>query len=519
MKDIKTIAMYLPQFHNIPENDQWWGEGFTEWTAAKRADKLFEGHYQPREPLNNNYYNLLQKRTMEWQAGLASKYGLDGFCFYHYYFKDGRKVLEKPAELLLSWCDVNMPFCFCWDNTSWARSWSKLGNKFTWFEKEKEHSCEGDGILLEQKYGREKEWEDHFKYLLPFFKDDRYIKVDKKPLFIIYKTDEMACFTEMIDYWKKLALDEEIEGIYTLGINSSNEKRGMDGVLYSGPGAYWNPIISSNNLDFEYKNGVKCFDYESIWKNALIAKGKSNLKTYFGGFVDYDDTPRRGDRGAAFINTSVEVFEKYLYKLAQKNLLIKNEFLFINAFNEWGEGMYLEPDKKRGYAFLEALRSVKEKLRNSADDEKLEFTSVLNVDKRPSGDREKISADMWKQNNKFKEYYYLLHRWLQLKEENVNLSKYLIKCGYCNIAIYGLGVMGKHLLEELRHTEIQVLYAIDQNELMVHPDIEIKSVNDFFPQVDAVVVTATFDYDVIRTMLKEKIDYPIVSLAELLYEV
>lgn len=519
MKDIKTIAMYLPQFHSIPENDKWWGEGFTEWTAAKGADKLFEGHYQPREPLDDNYYNLLQRNTMEWQAELASKYGLDGFCFYHYYFKDGKKVLEKPAENLLDWKDINMPFCFCWDNTSWARSWSKLGNKFTWFEKEKENFDKGNGILLEQKYGREKEWEAHFRYLLPFFQDNRYIKVDNKPVFLIYKTDEMACFSEMIFYWKKLAKAEKLEGLFILGVNSNNVKLGLDGILMSGPGAYWNPVINSNNIECEYKSGIKCFDYESIWKNALIADGKENVKTYFGGFVDYDDTPRRGEKGVTFVNTSSEVFQEYLYKLAIKNLSQKNELLFINAFNEWGEGMYLEPDKNRGYAFLEALKSVKDKLGGSAQNDDENLISVCKVNKQSFRNMNDINADLYKQHNKFKEYFYLLSRWLQLKEENINLSKYLMKYGYYRIAIYGLGVMGKHLMEELKQTEIKVIYGIDQDTLMSHPDIEIKSVDADFPQVDAIVVTATFDYDAIWTKLKEKVDCPIVSLAEVLNEV
>ncbi|MBP2633276.1 MAG: hypothetical protein H6Q70_3904 [Firmicutes bacterium] len=518
MKDIKTIAMYLPQFHRIPENDKWWGEGFTEWTAARDADKLYEGHYQPREPLNDNYYDLMQKKTMEWQASLALKYGLDGFCFYHYYFKDGRKVLEKPAENLLNWKDVRMPFCFCWDNTSWARSWSNLGNKFTWFEKEKEHKYEGDGILLEQKYGREMEWEHHFKYLLPFFKDNRYIRVNNKPVFLIYKTDEMACFTEMINYWRELAIKENLGGIFIIGINSYNEKIGMDGILYSGPSAYWNPIISSNNLEFEYKNGVKCFDYEAIWKNAMIAGKKKYIKTYFGGFVDYDDTPRRGGNGTAFINSSVDIFQKYLYMLGQKNISENNEFLFINAFNEWGEGMYLEPDKKRGYTFLEALKSVKERLKVDTQDKKRELFINEEINKEVKEELGKINTDLLNRYNKFREYYYLLHRWLILKEKNINISEYLTKRGFYKIAIYGLGIMGKHLLEELKDTEVKVLYAIDQNIQMVYPDIEIVSMKDQLLQVDTVVVTATYDYDDICTRLKAKVDYHIVSLAEILNE-
>ena len=511
------IAMYLPQFHRIPENDKWWGEGFTEWMAAKRAEKLYQGHYQPREPLNNYYYDLLQKETMEWQANLALKYSLDGFCFYHYYFKNGRKVLEKPAENLLKWRDVNMPFCFCWDNTSWARSWSNLGDKFTWFDKGKTQPCEGDGVLLEQKYGREKEWDAHFKYLLPFFKDNRYIKIDNKPVFLIYKTDEMACFTEMIDYWRKLAKIENLGGIFILGINSCKEKNGMDGILFSGPSAYWNPIISSNRLECEYRNGIKCFDYEAIWKNAIIADNKKSVKTYFGGFVDYDDTPRRGGQGTAFTNTSVEIFEKYLYKLAYKNLSQNNEFLFINAFNEWGEGMYLEPDKKRGYAFIEAIKSVKEKLRADTQADNVDLTSTLIINEEPPRVMKDIETE--KRCSKFKEYYFLLHRWLQLKEENKNLSEFLMNYKYHRIAIYGLGVMGKHLIEELKYTDIKIIYVIDRNPQLIYPDFQIRSVDADLPLVDAIVVTATFDYDEIWTKLREKVNYPIVSLAEILNEI
>ena len=174
---MKTIAMFLPQFHRVKENDEWWGEGYTDWMAVKNAQKLFDEHYQPREPLQENYYDLLDKKTFEWQAGLMHKYDIDGLCFYHYYFKDGKKILEKPAENLLQWKDVDMPFCFCWDNTPWARTWSTIGEKAIWSDKyEKKYDQEGNGILLEQSYGGEKEWREHFQYLLPFFKDNRYLK-------------------------------------------------------------------------------------------------------------------------------------------------------------------------------------------------------------------------------------------------------------------------------------------------------------------------------------------------------
>ena len=166
--------MYLPQFHEVEENNEWWGNGYTEWTAVKKATPLFHGHKQPKAPFNDNYYNLLDKQTMITQAKLAEEYGIDGFCFYHYYFKNGRKILEKPAENLLKWKDINMPYCFCWANETWARTWSNISGANAWgskFENKKQKA--GSGILLEQRYGQEKEWEEHLEYLIPFFKDEK----------------------------------------------------------------------------------------------------------------------------------------------------------------------------------------------------------------------------------------------------------------------------------------------------------------------------------------------------------
>ena len=215
---MKTIVMYLPQFHRTVENDEWWGNGFTEWTTVKNAKPIFDGQIQPREPLDDNYYNLLKKETMEWQASLAEKYKIHGFCFYHYWFKDGRRVLEKPAENLLKWKDINMKFSFCWANESWARTWSREIFKNSWsnkFEKKSGTDKESD-ILLEQKYGREKDWREHFDYLINFFNDERYIRIEDKPIFNIYKPDQISCLDEMLEMWNKWAIEEGLKGIYII---------------------------------------------------------------------------------------------------------------------------------------------------------------------------------------------------------------------------------------------------------------------------------------------------------------
>ena len=167
---MRIIAFYLPQFHSIPENDEWWGEGFTEWANMKAAKSLFEGHNQPRIPLNNNYYNLLDDSTMEWQVDLAKKYGVYGFCFYHYWF-DGRMLLQKPMENMLKNQNINFPYCISWANEAWTNAWKSDENART---------------LIAQRYGNTKEWKEHFDYLLQFFMDENYIKEDGKPLFIMY---------------------------------------------------------------------------------------------------------------------------------------------------------------------------------------------------------------------------------------------------------------------------------------------------------------------------------------------
>ena len=184
---MKIIAFYLPQFHNIPENDEWWGDGFTEWTNVRKAKPYFEGHNQPEIPLNKYYYNLLDDNVKLWQAKLAKDYGVYGFCYYHYWF-NGKMLLEKPMEQMLKNKEINQHFCICWANEPWTKAWVNETK-----------------VLIPQKYGHEKEWKEHFDYLLPFFRDDRYIKHRGRPLMVIYRPQVIDCIGEMISYWNKLA--------------------------------------------------------------------------------------------------------------------------------------------------------------------------------------------------------------------------------------------------------------------------------------------------------------------------
>lgn len=512
---MKTIAMFLPQFHRVKENDEWWGEGYTDWMAVKNAQKLFDEHYQPREPLQENYYDLLDKKTFEWQAGLMHKYDIDGLCFYHYYFKDGKKILEKPAENLLQWKDVDMPFCFCWDNTPWARTWSTIGEKAIWSDKyEKKYDQEGNGILLEQSYGGEKEWREHFQYLLPFFRDDRYIKKNGKPVFLFYRPNQIFCLAEMAAYWNQMARENGFDGVYLIGTNMSKNKKGLDAILICGPNMYWNSDFFGNNIQAGVFEGIRYYEYEELWKNAISAKPINNTKTYYGGFIDYDDTPRRGENGTFLRNVSVDTFRKYWYALVRKNMQAGNEFVFLNAFNEWGEGGYLEPDKERGYSFLEAVAYVKKQIKS----EEIQGVNVIDnsiVEGKHSDQTEEL---LKMRLDKFKGYFYLLNRWLELKESNRSLVTYFHLHNCHRISIYGFGVLGKHLYEELKHSDIEIAYAIDK-KTMIHPEVEVLTAEETLPEVDAVIVTATFEFDEIRESLRERINAPIISLEEIVQEV
>lgn len=515
MDKLKTIALYLPQFHRLAENDEWWGEGFTEWTAVKAAEKLFDKHNQVREPLNDNYYDLLDKKTMEWQVNLAKQYNIYGFCFYHYYFKNGRKILEKPAENLLQWKDIEVPYCFCWANETWARTWSNIPGKNSWSEKFEKKQSNGKAILLQQDYGTEEDWINHFEYLLPFFKDERYIKISGKPVFLFYKSEEIHVLNEMIDCWQTLIKDAGYEGLYLIGVNATQNTKKLDAILYQGPMAYRAPHILGKKVQETWEYGVRAHDYKKIWENAIIAVSNIEGDSYYGGFVDYDDTPRRGKMGNVTLNVTPQVFEEYLYKLAVKNMALDNDFLFINAWNEWGEGNYLEPDKKNGYKFLEAIQRVMQTCNADAFDAKEVWKDIKNQYQCQENDEEKVA--LFNDLNKYKNLYRILERWMTLKQKGKSLEAYFINHNYRKIIIYGFAALGRHLYEELKHTSIEVVCALDRRRGLFYEGIEIRSVEEEIPECDVIVITAVTDCEQISRQLKEKNVEQMLTLQEILF--
>lgn len=369
----KIIAFYLPQYHTIPENDKWWGKGFTEWTNVKKAKPLFTGHDQPRVPLNNNYYNLLDDDVKVWQANLAKKYGVFGFCYYHYWFKDGKQLLEKPAEQMLNNQNVDLPFCFCWANENWSRNWDG-GNQ---------------EIIMEQNYGNQQDWELHFQYLLKFFKDDRYITVDGKPLFVIYKPDLIADLYQMVNYFKSRAKQEGFPGVcfafqfptyfsdifyrddifdymieFEPVFSRSNVQRSQSKKVEVMRKIFGENFISQyrkckgiKGYNYNKPRYLSMFFYDEAWDNILNQQW--NKKIIPGTFIDWDNTPRN-KHGAMYTGFTIEKFEKNMSLLIKKSRENNKNMIFINAWNEWGEGAYLEPDEKYGYKKLEAIKKALE---------------------------------------------------------------------------------------------------------------------------------------------------------------
>ena len=373
---MKIITAYLPQFHTIPENDKWWGKGFTEWTNVKKAVPLYNGHNQPRVPYNNNYYNLLDNnKTWHWQADLARKYGIYGFTIYHYWF-NGKMLLEKPMENLLADKSININYCISWANEKWTNGWVSNENR----------------ILIEPDYSDKQDWVKHFYYLLPFFKDSRYIYMDGKPLVIIYVPYLMGKYLEpFIKCWRELAVKNGLKGLTLVFQNVRNYNDPLFNRKLFDYGMEFQPDFARLYIsDSSNKNKIKTiilnemfvisswlqkkwgiyihkkrkpgdldiFSYDEIWKKILSATPVNNT-TIPGAFVDWDNTSRKGRSGSVADGASPQKFRKYLSKqICRTKEIYKSEFVILFAWNEWAESGYLEPDEKNKFKMLEAVRDA-----------------------------------------------------------------------------------------------------------------------------------------------------------------
>lgn len=362
----KIIAMYLPQFHCIPENDEFWGKGFTDWVTVRNAQSLYNGHEQPKVPLNNNYYDLSLKNDVEWQAKLAKEYGIYGFGIYHYWFNNDKNLLTKPAEIILNNEEIDINFFFAWDNGNWKRSWSNVAGNDWAPAMEKSKKKSEPAVLIPYILGGKQDWENHYNSLRPYFHDKRYIKKDNKPVFIIFNYDQKI--SEMCDYWDELAKKDGLNGVFFIFRYKESYNIPSDKYvfryepLFSG----WSSIPSfSKRLKRKLKKIIglsaspTIYFYDEIWNKILDnTRNICDKKIYPGAFVAYDDTPRRGSRGVVVKNSTPEKFRSYLSQLISMVQNQKKDFVFLTAWNEWGEGAYLEPDSVYQMNYLKVIKDI-----------------------------------------------------------------------------------------------------------------------------------------------------------------
>lgn len=348
---MNILALHLPQFHTIPENDLWWGPGFTEWSNVRKAKPLYIGHTQPMVPLDHYYYDLSKKEDIIWQTKLANSYGVHGFIYYHYWF-NGKKLLEKPCNILLRSEEIKINYCFCWANLPWTRTWNNKDSD----------------ILMPQTYGGEADWKTHLEFLMPFFQDKRYIKKDGKPLFFVYSPRGVQDFDEMVEYWNKILIKSGFNGIYIVEYISPANPNAFS--RYSQAVMEFEPLYTARygvsaytlfrRVMWKKLKHTEHLDYDQIWKGILSRRRVYGEREIIkGAFCAWDNTPRRGKAGAIFHNSSASKFQEYLLELVKQNRLFSSkDFIVINAWNEWGEGAMLEPTEQFGYAYLEAVKAV-----------------------------------------------------------------------------------------------------------------------------------------------------------------
>lgn len=361
---VKIIALYLPQYHPTPDNDIWWGKGFTEWTNVGRAKPLFPGHYQPHVPADLGYYDLRLPEVRESQARLAEEAGIYGFCYYHYWFGYGKQQLELPFNEVLKSGEPDFPFCLCWANESWySKFWNKDG-------------VAGKKLLIEQKYGEKQEWEMHFMSLLPAFKDKRYIRIDNKPVFMIYKEEEFAEVSDFIRFWNELAVNNGLDGIYFIAhkfqkmdesMVDSIKRKGFDAInrlgLWTSRSAKRGFIRKCWDRVVPYLSGMpNICSYKRIYPY-FISELDKRTDVFPTLIPNWDHSPRSGKNGYVLTGATPELFAKHIRQVLDIVNAKKTDekFVFLKSWNEWGEGNYMEPDLKFGKGFIQALKNELDK--------------------------------------------------------------------------------------------------------------------------------------------------------------
>ncbi|WP_299357081.1 glycoside hydrolase family 99-like domain-containing protein [uncultured Shimia sp.] len=345
---VKAIAFYLPQYHPFPENDEWWGKGFTEWTNVGKTQPLYPGHHQPHCPIHLGYYDLRVPEVMEEQAKLARNYGISGFAYYFYWFA-GKLLMEKPLEAMRDNPNVDMPFCMIWANENWTRRWDGLNEEILISQ---DHSLEDSRAML--------------AYLQPFMEDPRYIRINGKPLFVVYRAHLIPNFKETVQMWRAQACEMGLDGLYVVSAQTSKSRPpaelGLDATMQFPPHAVDNTRVTEQveNLTPDFQGWI--YDYDKA-VSTEVRKGTPAHREFRTSMLSWDNTARRGMKAHVFTNFSLTRYSQWLAANVEKaakdpDLSDDERIVFINAWNEWAEGTHLEPDQRYGYGYLEATRKV-----------------------------------------------------------------------------------------------------------------------------------------------------------------
>jgi hypothetical protein len=372
MGSTRAIAFYLPQFHPVPENDRWWGKGFTEWTNVAKARPLFDGHKQPHFPADLGYYDLRVPEVRELQADLARNAGLEGFCYWHYWFGNGKRLLERPFDEVLRSGKPDFPFCLAWANESWSGIW---------------HGAK-DRVLIKQEYPGEEDFERHFYCLLPAFLDRRYIRVDQKPLLVIYNPAGLPDMKRFSDLFNNLAVKNGLEGIFLIANNLENNAFDWDPgnfgfnactvsahnrIIHEKPESdfYIQKLLERRSLksriirklrkmtSYPQDREIQCprhvYDYSEAAELFLLDKHYT-VDLFPIAIAGWDNSPRCGTSGLILTGYNPESFRKHLRRAIVTAEKTDHGILFVKSWNEWAEGNYLEPEAEFGTQFLEVLK-------------------------------------------------------------------------------------------------------------------------------------------------------------------
>jgi lipopolysaccharide biosynthesis protein len=359
---IRLLAFYLPQFHPIPENDQWWGTGFTEWTNVAKARPLFRGHYQPHVPADLGFCDLRVPEVRERQSALAREYGITGFCYYHYWF-NGKRLLNRPVDELLRSGKPDFPFCLCWANENWTRRWDGYDEE----------------ILIQQNYSLDDD-RAHIRHLLSAFEDERYIRVHGKPLFLVYRTELLPTPERTAEIWRAAARAAGLGDLYLVRVESHGQRldprrMGFDAAVEFAPdfGALPLPKLRRRQWDLQARINNQFrrmrvlpqvyFDHDVYSYDDLVARMLAKPQEPYTWFrcvtPSWDNSARRAKGAQIFQNARPELYERWTRAMVEatvKTFSGDERLLFVNAWNEWAEGNHLEPDQRWGRAYLEATR-------------------------------------------------------------------------------------------------------------------------------------------------------------------